>query len=78
MVSLPDTGTVYWHTPLIGFLTLTHVERIVICTFIAYVAVGFWFRDCNAHRGRVTDCLLAATEIVTLGLTSFAMPQHGG
>jgi hypothetical protein len=78
MVSLPDTGTLYWHTPIFSFITLTHVERLVLAAMILLVATGFWFRECNSGRVRVADCLLAATEIDTLAFAMLAIPQHGG
>lgn len=78
MVSLPNTGTLYWHTPIFSFITLTHVERLVLAAMILLVATGFWFRECNSGRVRVADCLLAATEIATLAITMLAIPQHGG
>lgn len=77
MVSLPDTGTLYWHTPVFLFITLTHVERLVLVAMMLLVATEFWFRDCKSDRVRIADCLLAATEIVTLAFTMLAMPQHG-
>jgi hypothetical protein len=78
IVSQPDTGTLYRHTPIFSFITLAHVEQMVLATMMLLVATGFWFRDCNSDRVRMADCLLAATEIVTLAFTMLAIPQNGG
>lgn len=78
IVSQPDAGTLYWHTPIFSFITLAHVEHMVLAAMMLLVATGFWFRDCNSDRIRIADCLLAATEIVTLVFTMLAIPQNGG
>lgn len=78
MVAQPETGTVYWHIPIVSVITLTHVERMVLTAMMLLVVTGFWLRDCNTHLVRVADCLLTATETVILAITMYAMPQHGG
>ncbi|GAA4461878.1 hypothetical protein [Novipirellula rosea] len=78
IVSLPETGASYWHTPIVWGITLTHVERMVVAAMIVLVVTVFWFRGCNSDLVRVGDCLLTATEAVTLAFTMFAMPQYVG
>jgi len=78
MVSSPDTGTLYWHTPVIASITLANVQRAVLTGLIALVAVEFWFRESNARCCFAADSLVAASEVGFLVFSIYTIPQSEG